>query len=79
MRRHWTIEQFGEFPGKGAWKDLNTIGMVESERHIEGEVTIDRRYYISSLTAGAEQFASSVRAHWGVENGLHWCLGVVQK
>ncbi len=76
MRRHWTIGQFGEFSGKEAWKDLNTIGMVESERHIEGEVSIDRRYYISSLTAGAEQFASSVRAHWGVENGLHWCLDV---
>lgn len=76
IRRHWTIELFGDFPGKGAWKDLNTIGMVESERHIDGEVTKDCRYYITSLTSSAEQLASGARAHWGVENGLHWCLDV---
>ncbi|MCP5020031.1 MAG: ISAs1 family transposase [Ketobacter sp.] len=76
IRRHWTIDQFGDFPGKKVWNDLNTIGMVESERHIGDEITIDRRYYITSLTADAEQFASCVRAHWGVENGLHWCLDV---
>ena len=50
--------------------------MVESERHIGSEVTLDCRYYISSLPADAKQFAASVRAHWGVENGLHWCLDV---
>ncbi len=76
IRRHWTIEEFGDFPGKGAWKDLNMIGMIESERHIGDKVTTEQRYYISSQTDGAKQFASSVRAHWGVENGLHWCLDV---
>ena len=62
IRRHWTIDKFGDFPGKAAWKDLSTMGMVESERHIKGEVTTDRRYYITNLTANAEQFASCVRA-----------------
>lgn len=76
IRRHWTIEAFGDFPGKEAWKDLNMIGMIESERHIGDKATKERRYYISSQTDGAKQFASSVRAHWGVENGLHWCLDV---
>lgn len=69
IRRHWIIDQFGNFPGKAAWKALRSIGMVESERHIGGEVTTDRRYYISSLPADAKQFASSILAHWGVENG----------
>ena len=76
IRRHWTIEEFGDFPGKAAWKDLRTIVMVESERHIGGKVTKDRRYYIASLMADTKQFASCVRAHWGVENGLHWSLHV---
>ena len=76
IRRHWSIEQFRDFPAKAAWKDFRSIGMVESERHIGSEVTIDCRYYISSLPADAKQFAASVRAHWGVENGLHWCLDV---
>ena len=65
IRRHWTIDKFGDFPGKAAWKDLRTMGMVESERHIKGEVTTDRRYYIASLTANAEQFASCVRGPLG--------------
>ena len=47
IRRHWSIEQFRDFPGKAAWKDFRSIGMVESERHIGSEVTIDCRYYIS--------------------------------
>jgi predicted transposase YbfD/YdcC len=76
VRRHYTIDEFGDFPGKGGWKDLHTIGMVESERHIGDQISMERRYYISSSSSNAEQFASSVRAHWGVENGLHWCLDV---
>ena len=76
VRRHWTIDQFGDFPGKAAWKDLRTIGLVESERHIGGEVTTEHRYYIASVIADAEHFASCVRTHWGVENGLHWSLDV---
>ena len=76
VRKHYTIDQFGDFPGKRAWKDLQTICMVESERHIGDTVSMERRYYITSLPSNAKQFASSVRAHWGVENNLHWCLDV---
>lgn len=35
-----------------------------------------RRYYISSPVLSAEAFASGVRAHWGIENGVHWMLDV---
>ena len=76
VRKHYTIDQFGDFPVKGAWKDLQTICMVVSERHIGDEVSIENRYYITSLPSNAKQFASSVRNHWGVENELHWCLDV---
>ena len=76
VRRHWTIDEFGDVPGKAAWKDLRTIGMVEAERHIDHEVTTERRYYIASLPSDAKQFAAGVRAHWGVENALHWSLDV---
>jgi predicted transposase YbfD/YdcC len=76
VRKHYTIDQFGDFPGKGAWKDLQTICMVVSERHIGDEVSIECRYHITSLPSNAKQFASSVRGHWGVENELHWCLDV---
>lgn len=76
VRRHWTVSEFGDFPGKSDWKGLTTIGMVESERHINDKTTTEYRYYINSQDDGAEQFANRVRAHWGVENELHWCLDV---
>lgn len=36
----------------------------------------ERRYYISSRSLSAEQFAEAVRAHWRIENSLHWVLDV---
>jgi predicted transposase YbfD/YdcC len=32
--------------------------------------------YISSLPADAKGFAEAVRAHWGVQNSLHWVLDI---
>src|SRR5690606_13710458 len=37
----------------------------------------ETRYYISSATLDAKAFAAAVRAHWGIENRLHWVLDVV--
>ncbi|MDR2053417.1 MAG: ISAs1 family transposase [Treponema sp.] len=31
-------------------------------------------YYVTSLSADPEVFGSSVRAHWGIENSLHYIL-----
>jgi predicted transposase YbfD/YdcC len=28
------------------------------------------------LPAGAEQIGEAIRAHWGIENSLHWILDV---
>ena len=52
--------------------------MVEYEQtdKATGETLIERRCFISSLQASAEPFAKAVRMHWGIENGLHWCLDV---
>ena len=48
--------------------------MVEGERHVEGKVSIERRYFIASLAPVAEPIARAVRAHWQVENGCDWVL-----
>jgi len=43
--------------------------MVESEREIIGGVkSPERRFFISSLTADAEQIGAAVRGHWAIEN-----------
>lgn len=58
------------------WEGLKTIGVVVSERSTNGKKTEELRYYISSLENDAERFAKAVRAHWGIENSLHWVLDV---
>ena len=51
--------------------------MVEARRTVKGKESVERRYYLSSLSADVTKFARAVRGHWGVENGLHWVLDVV--
>jgi len=46
-------------------------------RQIAGRVETEKRYLISSLPADSRRIPHAVRTHWGIENGLHWCLGVV--
>jgi predicted transposase YbfD/YdcC len=58
------------------WPELQSLTMVESIREINGSSTIEHRYYISSLAAAAKVLGESIRAHWGVENGLHWVMDV---
>lgn len=63
--------------GKDDWKDLRSIAMVESVRAIDGKSSTFHRFYVSSLTATqADIVHRAARAHWGVENGLHWVLDV---
>jgi len=66
-----------EFP---QWKTINSIGMVESTRDTgQGEAKTERRYFVSSLPADEKLFAHAVRAHWGIENQLHYMLDVIYR
>lgn len=56
---------------------LATIAMVETEVERNGRTERDKRYYLSSANLDAKTFARAVRAHWGIENRLHWILDVV--
>jgi predicted transposase YbfD/YdcC len=58
------------------WAGLNAIGMVKSSVWEKDSLREETRYFITSLT-NVETFAKAVRAHWGIENSLHWCLDVV--
>jgi predicted transposase YbfD/YdcC len=65
------------YPGEVAFPGLAMIGMVESKTERGGKTTCERRYYLGSATLDAATFARVVRAHWGIENRLHWILDVV--
>lgn len=58
------------------WTDLKTLVCVKSTRTHKGKTTHEMRYYISSLASDAQCLGQIVRAHWGVENKLHWHLDV---
>lgn len=61
-----------------AWPHLRSIGMVRAERRVGDRTTQEVRYYLSSLNGAgvARALNRAVRAHWGIENGLHWVLDV---
>lgn len=59
-----------------AWPGLQSVGRVEATRSGGGKTSVEPRFYLSSLPPDAEQFAQTVRKHWGVENQLHWSLDV---
>jgi predicted transposase YbfD/YdcC len=59
------------------WAGLKSVTMAVSKREVMGSTpTEERRYYLSSLEADAESIGKAIRAHWGIENGLHWVLDV---
>ena len=59
------------------WPGLKCIIMVESRREIGEKVEYERRLYIASVTATAKRFNEIVRAHWAIENSLHWVMDMV--
>jgi predicted transposase YbfD/YdcC len=56
------------------WPALRSIVMIRAARTLRGETGSETRYFITSLGADARQLAAAVRAHWGIENRLHWVL-----
>lgn len=61
------------------WAGLQSLVVVQSHRRLWNKNTTATRYFLSSLSTDAQTFARYIRAHWGVENQLHWCLDVVFK
>lgn len=83
VRRHAVCRDVGwllsdrRYPGEPRFPGLKAIAMVEAEVERNGKISLQRRYFLSSLALDAKLFARAVRAHWGIENRLHWVLDVV--
>ena len=58
------------------WPGLAAIGKVVRVRETADKTTSETAYYLLSQPMVPERLAEIVRAHWGVENRLHWCLDV---
>ena len=83
QRRHHVRHQIDwlasdrRFPDERPFPHLAAIAMVEARTERAGKPCHERRYYLCSAKLDAKAFAYAVRAHWGVENRLHWVLDVV--
>jgi predicted transposase YbfD/YdcC len=62
--------------GKKNWKDLQTIIQYRTTRTIKDKSVQTDHYYISSAAYDALEFGKMIRAHWSIENNLHWSLDV---
>jgi predicted transposase YbfD/YdcC len=59
------------------WAGVGAVALVCRERQVKGASNASTaHYYITSLRCGARKLAGIIRGHWGIENGLHWCLDV---
>src|SRR5690606_33452116 len=71
--------QFIDHNALKKWKGLKSVVKIESTREIKNSDRAPEtatRYYITSMEAKAEDFQKAIRAHWGIENKLHWTLDV---
>ncbi len=57
------------------WKGLKSIVAITAQREIKEKCTEETRYFITSLDAtDPKRLGHIARAHWGIENNLHWVL-----
>ena len=78
-RQCWTISDRAVLRGlRGIdeWTGLRCVAKVQARRNVGGKETVEDRYFLSSLEGKASQLLMATRAHWQIENGLHWVLDV---
>jgi predicted transposase YbfD/YdcC len=82
-RTYTVIHDVAWLQKRHQWPGLQGVVMVESQREIPGPGpganTIERetRFYITSLIWTAARLGPAIRAHWMIENGLHWVLDMI--
>lgn len=76
VRKYYISNDIDFLSSKNEWKNLTTIGMTESLRFVGGKKSIQKKYYIASISPDVIVFAGATRKHWGIENALHWCLDI---
>ena len=76
LRRCWVEYDLSWLSQREEWPDLQAIVRIESVRTQPGQTSYENRYYLSSASFDAETFLQKTRAHWSIENSLHWVLDV---
>jgi predicted transposase YbfD/YdcC len=78
-RQCWTIadrEVLQQLRGANRWPNLCCVAQVRRTYQDGSEQKREDRFFISSLSGQGQQLLGAVRAHWQVENNLHWVLDI---
>lgn len=67
----YPVEALKKFSG------LKSVVRVNSVVQRQGEQSQEYRYYITSQDGNARKHGETIRAHWEIENNLHYVLDVV--
>jgi predicted transposase YbfD/YdcC len=75
-RECWASMDIGWLYNKDNWAGISGIGMIRSKRQLVGSDVIENsvKYFIFSKNMSAGELLAAYRAHWGIENSLHWVL-----
>lgn len=58
------------------WPMLRCVVRVRRAYQEGGQTKCEDRFFLSSLAGDANQILAAVRAHWHIENKLHWVLDI---
>lgn len=58
------------------WTNLASVVRVTTKRTVGGKTSEETRSFICSRRLSASEALATARAHWGIENELHWVLDV---
>lgn len=77
-RQVWVVpvSEMGDLHQIDQWAGIQTIVMVKRVRQLWNKTTVETMFYLSSLPCDASRNAHAIRAHWGIENQMHWVLDV---
>lgn len=76
-RQFWYTHDIGGIGTLDRWPNLAGMAMCRATRTVNGETSVEDRYFITSCTHNnVEKMAAAIRAHWRVENSLHWVLDI---
>jgi predicted transposase YbfD/YdcC len=79
-RRCWVVTQpdfLSALTRHDQWTNLAAIVRLQSTRRLVNHSTTHDRFFLTSCHDSASHLLSAIRAHWQIENALHWCLDVI--
>jgi predicted transposase YbfD/YdcC len=77
-RRVFASTEAAGLEALSAWPGLRTVLAVEAIRSVNGTAKVETeiRYFLSSCRNDPAVLGQAIRAHWEIENALHWVLDV---